>query len=284
MPRVRYARPSSVEEVHELLRESGERARVFAGSTDLLTRQRGQYRDDEVLIDLKHVPGLREIEWTADGDLVIGAAVTMWQIYNDPKVVEAFPGLATAAENVGSLQIRCRATVGGNLCNASPCMDMAPPLLALGASLRIQGPSGERIQPLESFFLGVRVVNLQKDEFATAIVIPASSKRRRSAFDKIKRVRGHDLALVNAGGSFDPEGGVLRIAIGSCGITPVLSTPIEGIDPEQADPTEIGEKLAASTLEAICPIDDVRASAEYRRDMTALLCRRLAAQLLAPAE
>ncbi len=116
----------------------------------------------------------------------------------------------------------------------------------------------------------------------TAIIVPRSAAGTRSAFEKVKRVWGHDLALVNAAGAFDPSTHTIRVAIGSCGVTPILLPPLTGIDPGRSDGHETGRLLAESAIRTICPIDDVRASAEYRRDMAALLCRRLAAVLLAP--
>jgi carbon-monoxide dehydrogenase medium subunit len=242
---------------------------------------RAGFARPELVVDIKGIPGIDEISWSPSGDLVLGAAVPVRRIAADPRIRQLFPALAEGTLAIGSPQIRCRATVGGNLANASPCMDTAPPLLLLGARLRIAGPHGAREIPLEGFFAGVKKTVLAEGEIVTAIVVPAPSPDSSNAFDKIKRVFGHDLALVNAAALFDRRTRRLRGAIGSCGTTPVLLPEIE--IPGSAGAREAGELLAARALGTICPIDDVRASAEYRRDMAALLCRRLAGRLVGEA-
>jgi len=277
---MRYEKPASVAQACALLRDTKERAVVLAGGTDLLIKLRSRELSPALVVDLKGIAELAELRLGADGELRIGATVTMRKIYEDPRIIEQYPGLAEGALAVGSLQVRNRATVVGNLCNASPCMDTAPALLLLGARLRVVSHKGEREIPLEQFFLGVKKTQLAPGEICTAVIVPAAARRIRTAFDKIKRVRGHDLALVNAAAAYDPDARTLSAAVGSCGITVLSTRPIEGVTPGEGA-EEIGRQLAAAALEVVRPIDDVRASAEYRRDMTALLCRRLTARLLA---
>jgi CO/xanthine dehydrogenase Mo-binding subunit/CO/xanthine dehydrogenase FAD-binding subunit/aerobic-type carbon monoxide dehydrogenase small subunit (CoxS/CutS family) len=280
MSSFRYERPATLAEATALLAACGGRAKVLAGGTDLLVALRSGETRPELVLDIKGLPGLADLGWTAEGDLVLGACVPVQRIADDPRIREVFPALAEGAGAIGSLQIRSRATVGGNLANASPCMDTAPPLLVLGALVRVAGPGGVREIPLAQFFRGVKTTALAPDEIVTAVVVPRPVAGIRSAFDKIKRVAGQDLALVNAAAVFDPAAHTVRVAIGSCGVTPVMPPPLSGVDPAAADPAAVGGRLAALALEVICPIDDVRSSAEYRRDMAALLCRRLAARLL----
>lgn len=275
----RYERPESVARAAALLAEAPGRARVLAGGTDLMIALRSGSAAPELVVDIKRVPGLGDITWTPEGDLVLGACVRVERIAEEARIREALPALAEGAGAIGSLQIRSRATVGGNLANASPCMDTAPPLLVLGARLRAAGARGEREIALSEFFRGVKQTALATDELVTAVVVPRQATALRSAFDKIKRVHGHDLALVNAAAAYDPAARTLRAAIGSCGTTPVLTPPLTGVD-AGADADAAGRRLADLALAHVCPIDDVRASAEYRRDMTALLCRRLVARLL----
>jgi carbon-monoxide dehydrogenase medium subunit len=279
MSSFRYERPASIAQATALLVEAHGRARVLAGGTDLMVALRSGAARPELVVDVKHIPGLTDIGWSAGGDLELGACVFVQRIAEDARIREVFPALAEAAEAIGSLQIRSRATVGGNVANASPCMDTAPALLVLGGRLRVAGPKGEREIPLAGFFRGVRQTALASDEVVTTVLVPKPSPGSRSAFDKIKRVFGHDLALVNAAASFDAAARTVRVAIGSCGITPLLTPALTGVDPA-GDAGDLGRRLGQMALELICPIDDVRASAEYRRDMTAALCRRLAARLL----
>jgi len=276
----RYERPETVAAACALLAERPGKAVVLAGGTDLQIKMRSGDLQPALIVDIKHIPELAKIAWSKDGELTIGSAVTMRQLYEDEKIAATYPVLAQGAEAVGSLQVRCRATVGGNLCNASPCMDTAPGLLLLGARLRVASARGEREIPLEQFFAGVKKTNLAPGELCTAIVVPAAAQRLKTAFDKIKRVRGHDLALVNAGAAFDPEQKTLRAAIGSAAPTPVMTASLKNVSAKAADLDDVAKRLAALAVEAIRPIDDVRASAEYRRDMAALLCRRLVHQLL----
>jgi CO/xanthine dehydrogenase FAD-binding subunit len=276
----RYERPTTASEAAELLASAGPRARVLAGGTDLMVALRAGAICPDVIVDIKRIAGIDEIAWNEEGELVIGAAVTMRRLAEDTRIREAFPALAEGADAVGSLQVRCRATLGGNLANASPCMDTAPPLLVYGARVCLQAPESEREIPLSELFLGVKRTLIQPDELLSAVVVPTHHHSVSSGFDKIKRVFGHDLALVNAAAAYSPAHGALRAAVGSCGITPILLPVLEDVAPG-ADLGSTGERLAALALDHIAPIDDVRSSAEYRRDMTALLCRRLAARVLA---
>jgi CO/xanthine dehydrogenase FAD-binding subunit len=279
MSSFRYERPTSVGQATALLEESAGRARILAGGTDLMVALRAGTARPDLVVDVKRIPGITDITWTKDGELVLGAAVQVQRIADEPRIRETFPALAEGAETIGSVQIRSRATVGGNLANASPCMDTAPPMLVLGARLRLAGPRGEREVPLGEFFVGVKKTSLAPAEMLTAVIVPRPVPGSVNGFDKIKRVYGHDLALVNAAAVFDPATGTLRAAIGSCGITPMLSKPLTGIT-AASDPEDVGRRLGALALEFICPITDVRASAEYRSDMAATLCLRLVRRLM----
>jgi aerobic carbon-monoxide dehydrogenase medium subunit len=274
----RYERPGTVAEATALLAGAGGGARILAGGTDLMIALRGGPQPT-VLVDVKRIPELGRIAWTSAGDLEIGAAVRVQDVADDARVRSTFTALSEGAGEIGSLQIRYRATVAGNLANASPCMDTAPPLLVLDGRLRVTGPRGTREAPLADFFLGVKRTALAADELVTAVIVPKPAAGVSSAFDKVKRSYGHDLAIVNAAAAWDPAAGTLRVAIGSCAVRPALVPALAGVTPK-SDAGEVGERLAALAGEHIQPIDDVRASAEYRREMTGLLCRRLARRLL----
>jgi carbon-monoxide dehydrogenase medium subunit len=274
----RYERPGTVTEATALLAGAGGGARILAGGTDLMIALRGGPQPT-VLVDIKRIPELGTVRWTPAGDLEIGACVRVQDVAEDARIREVFTALAEGAEAIGSLQIRWRATVAGNLSNASPCMDTAPPLLVLNGRLRVVGPQGTREAPLADFFLGVKQTALAPGELVTAVIVPKPAAGLSSAFDKIKRSYGHDLAIVNSAAAWDPAAGTLRVAIGSCAVRPALVPALTGVGPK-SDSKDVGERLAALAQEHIQPIDDVRASAEYRREMTALLCRRLARRLL----
>jgi carbon-monoxide dehydrogenase medium subunit len=275
----RYECPTSVSDACVLLSEAPERTALLTGGTDMAVYLRAG-RDVDLMVDLKRIPELHTLELTADGGLIIGACVTLREICESAPARERFPALVEAAEVVGSYQIRCRATIPGNLCNASPCADTTPPLLALGARIRIADPSGEREEPLDGFITHVKQTKLKPNEVVTAVVVPPPPPGSRNAFMRIQRLRGHDLALVNAAATFNPETRAFTLAVGAVAPTPLLIPDLDDVCPPGATPDEVGERLSERTLPHISPIDDVRASAEYRRDMTALLCRRLARRLM----
>jgi len=281
MKDMRYERPTSIAEACELL-STEPHAVVLAGGTDLVVEMRGGRRID-CLIDIKRIHELNDMGFSRDNDLKIGACVVLQRLADDPNIRKYFPGLAKAAGMVGSYQIRNRATVGGNLSNASPCADTAPPLLVSGARITIASTKKTRDLDLHDFFSGVKETVLQQGELVKSIVIPSSSRSLRTAFFKIQRIRGHDLALLSLAGAYSPEKGEFRIAVGSAAPTPVLTPPITDISPTGTI-DEVGNGLAERVLPFISPIDDVRASARYRREMTKVLCKRLAGALLEPKE
>ncbi len=282
----RYETPGSVAEACALLAGESGRTAVLGGGTDLVVDVR-LGREIDLLVDIKRIPELNEIRALPGGGFEIGACVTMQQVAEDTRLRKRYPALCQAAAQVGSMQVRNRATLVGNLANASPCADSAPVLLVLGAGVRIaDAKGGAREIPARDFICGVKKTVLKKGEIATGVVILPTPAGLRTAFQKLQRIRGHDLALLNAAGAFDPASGEIRVAIGSAAPTPILVPGLEGVCPPGANglkADDVAERVAARALAAIRPISDVRASAEYRREMTAVLCRRLIRILLAEA-
>jgi carbon-monoxide dehydrogenase medium subunit len=259
-----YARPSSLGEAIGLLAEDPTDARVLAGGTDLIIRLRdGTYRPS-LVVDIKGVaelgPGIVE----ADDTLVIGAGTVMTDLIAHPVVRERFPALSDAARVVGSVQIRNRATLAGNLCNASPAADTAPPLLVYGARLRIVWADGEREVALDDFFVRSGVTQLAPGELVRSIVLPLPVTRVGSAFARRTRRRGHDLASVTLAATVD-EAGTVRIAFGSLGPRPLVVT---GRD-------DAGDALVERALALATPSPtSMRAGPEYRLAMLRLLAGR----------
>ena len=275
-----YVRATSVRHIADLLTSHGPRPQILAGGTDLLVDLRNGRRTPvpERLIDIKAVPDLQQIDIDEhSGTATIGAAVSLNRIVEHPWIRRHARGLAVAAASVGTYQIRNRATLIGNLCNASPAADAAPVLLALDASVRVVERSGARSIPLRDFFLGVRKTALTENAFATAVTIHVPSGAR-TAFLKQQRVRGHDLAIVNAGGAVFRGSNKIVLAIGSCAPKPVL---LEPISTDNTDPKELVRHFCRASDRILCPIDDVRASAAYRRSILPVLIERLVVQLLA---
>lgn len=269
-----YARPASLAEAVALLAEHGPDARVLAGGTDLAIRLRDGSVRPSLVVDLKRIAELDPAIREADGRLVIPATAVMTDIASDARVRRRFRALAEAAEVVGSVQIRNRATLAGNVCNASPAADTAPSLLVYGAEVVAAGSGGERRIPIDGFFVRSGVTTLLPGELVTAVELPLPPGPLGATHVRRTRRRGHDLASVTLACSVD-EAGVTRLAYGSVGPRPVLTVDGSGVlaDPAAADDakTAILERLLA---DASPSPRSMRASPDYRLAMLRVLARR----------
>jgi carbon-monoxide dehydrogenase medium subunit len=272
-----YARPTTVAEAVALLVAHGPAARVLAGGTDLVIRLRDGTASAEVVVDVKRIPELRPSIERVDGHLRIGANTVMTNVMADPLIRRHFPALVDAASVVGSVQIRNRATLAGNLCNASPAADTAPPLLVYGAILETVGPDGLRRVPLDELFVRSGVTTLLPGELVTAIELPLPVGRTGSAHVRRTRRRGHDLASVTLACLVD-EAGTSRIAYGSVGPRPILVSDPDGILADRAaDPAARAAVLERLLAGATPSPRSMRASPEYRLAMLRVLGSRAVA-------
>lgn len=268
-----YEKPGSTAAIVARLAEAGGTARLLAGGTDLIGQIRSRLVKPAVVIDLKGAEGLGQLEASQDG-LKIGAAVILNRLLEDPAVSEGrYRALSQAISELASYNIRNRATMVGNVTNASPCADSVPPLVVLEAQAEIEGPGGQRELPVLELICGVRETRLGPGELVTRIRVPAPPPGTWSGFLKRKRVRGHDLALANVALLRDPERKRLRLSVGSCNPVPVL------LDLDEMFARPEVEQVVSLALENVRPIDDVRASIEYRREMVAVMVRRLFAEM-----
>jgi carbon-monoxide dehydrogenase medium subunit len=268
-----YEKPGSTAGIVARLVEAGGTARLLAGGTDLIGQIRSRLLKPAVVIDVKGAAELGRLEASQDG-LRIGAAVILNRLLEEPAVVEGpYRALTGAVAELASYNIRNRATLVGNVTNASPCADSVPPLCVLEARAELEGPGGKRELPVLELICGVRETRLAPGELVTGIRVPAPAPGTWSGFLKRKRVRGHDLAIANVALLRDPERKRLRLSVGSCSPVPVLLE----LDEMFARPDV--ESAVALALEKVRPIDDVRASIEYRRAMVAMMVRRLFAEL-----
>jgi CO/xanthine dehydrogenase FAD-binding subunit len=271
-----YIVPTSLEEASRLLLEGDGSVRCLQGGTDLLIRIRGGFVQPERVLDLKVLPGMREIRSSPDGWLVIGAACTMNQVGLHPLVCERYDVLAQGANSVASYQLRNRATIGGNCCNASPAADTAPALLCLEAVAEVFGPEGARRIPIDEFFTGPGRAAIHKGEFLTGIHLPPhSGARSTGAYNKLGRTKLGDIAVVSVAvnclaGRDEP---VWRIAIGAAGPTPLRALQAEEALAQDASADGVA-RAAQLAAEAARPIDDIRGSAAYRKAMVRVLARR----------
>ncbi len=269
-----YERPATVADAVALLRTHGPDARILAGGTDLIIRLRDGSLRPAVVVDVKRIaelrPGIRE----HDGRLSIAATTVMTDIAADPRIQGPFRALAEAAAVVGSVQIRNRATLAGNLCNASPAADTAPALLAFGAEVVAVGPDGIRRIPLDGFFVRSGVTTLRPGELVTAVELPLPAGPLGSAHVRRTRRRGHDLASVTLAVAVDPSG-FTRLAYGSVGPRPVLFTDDSGILADPSAPAEARAALLDRVFEAATPSPtSMRASPDYRLAMLRVLGMR----------
>jgi CO/xanthine dehydrogenase FAD-binding subunit len=284
----RYERPSSLAEAVALLSEHGPDARLLAGGTDLLIRLRDGSLRPTVVIDTKAIAELdRDVRELPAGGLRIGALTTMTTIAADPRVRRRHQALAEAAAVVGSVQIRNRATLAGNLCNASPAADTAPALLVDEAVVEVHGPAGRRRLAVDDLFVRSGLTTLGRGELVTAIELPPPAARRATVHLRRTRRRGHDLASVTLACAISSDG-LTRLAYGSVGPRPVVRVDRSGrlADPAatEADRLAVLDVLLAGASPSP---RSLRAGPEYRLAMLRLLGWRavgIALDRLAAAE
>jgi CO/xanthine dehydrogenase FAD-binding subunit len=256
LPGFDYVRPGSLDEAVALLQEHRDEARLMMGGTDLLPGLRNGLFRPKVVVDVKHLPGMRDIEFDEQAGLTLGAAVTMNQLATHPVVLSQYPLLAEAASTVASYQIRNRATLGGNLCNASPCADTAPATLLLGPGQTL----------------------IQSGELMRAIHFPPLQATAAACYHKLGRCKSGDLSLVGVAVLGFPDGTAsgygFRVGLGSVAPTPIRVTAAEEFlsanPPGEAAFAQAAEKAMA----AASPITDVRGTAEYQTAMVRALTLR----------
>ena len=270
-----YKRIRSIEEGCLCLAEAAGKGAVLAGGTDLLVEIRNGLKSPDILIDCKGLDPLKAFHVDQSGSS-IGASVPLNRLIEHRSFHTIYPALADALISIGTYQLRNRATLAGNICNASPAADSAPILLVLDAVVDVIGIEGARTIPIRDFFSGVKRTTLKPDEIVTGIRLPERSDLR-TAFKKQQRLRGHDLAIINVAGAYSPAEQTLRLAIGSCAPTPVLLDPIE-VDSKDAD--AFTGHVIEIVRSSVSPISDVRASAEYRNAVLPVLVERILHELL----
>jgi carbon-monoxide dehydrogenase medium subunit len=264
---IKYFKPRTLEEAIELLTKV-RNSRVLAGGTDLLVDLKTGRVSAEALVDVGAIRELRGIEDLGDR-IRIGAATKLQELAESDVIARELPLLRKAVESMGSWQIRNLATVGGNLCNASPAADTAPPLLAYEAELIIVGPRGTRVVPVTKFFTSYRMVALEEGEILKEIVVRKSTWSGWS-YIKLGRRSGFTLSIVSVAVLASTRGEILedvRIALGSVAPTPIRAYKAEEYLRGRKVSLEVLKRAAEIAKEEVSPIDDVRASAWYRREM-----------------
>jgi CO/xanthine dehydrogenase FAD-binding subunit len=284
LPRFEYVQPKSIDEALSLLAQHKGKARPIAGGTDLLPKmKRREIKAPEYVIDLKALPNLDYITYDDKKGLSIGALATIHAIETSPVIQGRFGILAEAAATMAAPQVRNRGTVAGNICNAVPSADSAPPLLTLEAKLKLISHKGERIINIEDFFTGPNETVLTDEELLAEIRIPPLPSSSRGIYLKLSPKRSMDLAVVGVAAVVTREDGLckdIRIALGAVAPTPIRARRAEDILGGQRFSDELIERTAQTAAEESRPIDDHRASAGYRRGMVQTLVRRAINQSL----
>lgn len=282
LPKFDYILPKTLEEALKYLNKYKEGARILAGGTDLIPQlKKRELKAPEYLIDLKGIRELNKISYGREG-LKIGALVTMNAIAESPVVRDKYPILVQAASGMASPQVRNRGTFVGNICNAVPSADSAPALLALQASVKIRNVRSEKIIPLEDFFTGPRKTLLKPNELVLEIIVPKPAKETKGVYLKLSPRHSMDLAVVGVAAVGTFKNNVckdLKLALGAVAPTPIRVPLVEqSLLNKHVTPGLINE--AAKMASTQCsPIDDHRASREYRCDMVYALTRRALRQI-----
>lgn len=284
-----YVRPTTVDEAVSILARHGDQARVLSGGTDLIVALRESRRQVQVVVDIKALAETAELAYSPQAGLRLGAAVPCYRIYGDTAVAAAYPGLIDAARLIGGIQIQGRASIGGNICNASPAADSAPALIVHAATCIIAGPHGRREVAAEDFFAGPGRTVLQPGEFLVSILLPAPEPGFGAAYLRFTPRNEMDIAVVGAGASvvLDETRRTIRsarVALGAVAPTPLLVAAAgDALAGLPADDAAV-ERAAALAQEAARPITDMRGTAEFRKHLSAVLTRRALRAAIARAQ
>lgn len=267
-----YHVPHDIQEALELLSRYGDSCKLIAGGTDLIPKLKAGVAKFDHMISLKSIPTLQAVSFDPASGLTIGGCANLRDVENDPDVLKYYPALAAGIHSMANTQIRNRGTVVGNICNAVPSADTAPALLVYGAQVKIQSAAGQRIVPIEEFFTGVCRTVLASDELVTEIFLPLPADGAFSVYYKYAVRKALDLAMIGVAAYVVVDGHKVvtdvKLALGAVATTPKRARKTE----EMILGKELTEELilaAAETAsqEDCAPISDIRATAEYRREM-----------------
>lgn len=277
LPKFEYLSPKTLEEALQLLAERGEGTHLLAGGTDLLVKMAHGHLKPRAVIALKQIDALGGIRVDPAEGLFIGATALLDEVASHPDVLAHYPGVAYAARQTANVQIRNMGTVAGNLCNAAPSADNAPVLTAMGGEAVIAGPGGERRVPLDRFFRGPGATAVEPGEILTAIHVPPPPKGSGTSYQHISPRGRVDIAAVCVGAMVEMEGAVCRearIVLGAVAPVPLRAEKTEAMVKGKEPTPDLLERAGAQASEEARPISDMRASADYRKRMTAVLTRR----------
>jgi CO/xanthine dehydrogenase FAD-binding subunit len=283
MADLKYEAPNSLQAAVALLAGASGPARVLAGGTDVIVQMETDLIEPQLLVDIKKIPEVRQIT-AEDGGFRIGAAVPGMEIMNHAALCKAWPGVVDSVKLIGSIQVRGRASIGGNLCNASPAADSVPALIAAGAIARIIGPNGIREVPVEDIPVGPGKTSLAKGEIIVSFFLPPRPPHSGDAYQRFTPRTEMDIAVVGVGISLTlVDAGTCtaaRVALGAVAPTALLVTEAaDALVGTRVDDAAL-QRLAKAASAACRPIDDKRGTKEYRIKVAGVLAKRTAEQAL----
>jgi CO/xanthine dehydrogenase FAD-binding subunit len=281
-----YLKPTSLAKALELLSDLGPRAKVMAGGTDLMIQWKRKLLSPEYIISLRNVPELSSL--SMDGELVVGSAVTHRTLELSTGIRDSFPVISDAVGNLGSVQVRNSATIGGNICNAAPSADTAPPLLVLDSVVRIQSADSRREVGISDFFKGPGRTVLNPNEMVTRFTIPLPLPNTGMAYWKHTRRKAMDLPILGVAVLISLESDLRTCKKARIGLGVAAPTPMRALDAEKfLEGKELDEKVFAEAGKIASvkasPRTTIRGSEWYRRDMIGVLVKRTGLICLARA-
>ena len=279
LPEFDYIKPASLDEASRFLAQHPAEARPLLGGTDCFVRMRDGFWTPKFLVDVKHLDGMDRIEFDPTQGLTIGAAVNMNRVIASPEINKHYPLLAEAAHTVASYQLRTRATIVGNICNASPAGDTTGACIVLGAKLHVFNAKGQRTEWLHSFFTGPGKTVLHPGDIVTAISFPMPPSSCSGRYLKLGRNKVGDLAIVGVTALGYPDASVpsgfrFKIALASVAPVPLVPAKAEALLAEKEINEATIAEAAKLAMDACTPIDDVRGGARYRKYMVRNMTRQ----------
>jgi len=282
MPDLHYEAPETLADAVKRLAAAGETARVMAGGTDVIVQMETDLIEPELLIDLKRIPALNQVS-AEKGGFRIGAAVSGMDMIDNPALCAAWPGIIDGVKLIGSIQVKGRATMAGNLCNASPGADSVPPLVTAGAVAHVVGPKGTRDVPVEQIPVGPGKTSLAKGEIIESFFLPARPDHSGDAYMRFTPRTEMDIAVVGVGVNLTLDGDTIsaaRVAIGAVAPTVLLVRECaDALVGTRLDDAAL-DKMATAAAAACRPIDDKRGTREFRKKIVGVLAKRVAEMAL----
>ncbi len=288
LPRFDHLEPETIDEACSLLSKYKGKAKVIAGGTDLLISMKKRQISPQYVVNIKSIPDLDYIRYNQESGLKIGALATHQSIASSPIIKDKFGLLAIACNKIGTPQVRNMGTVGGNICMAAPSADTAPPLIALGARVKLVSSRGERIVALEEFLTGPGDTVLEADETLTEIQVPSLAPHAGGVYLRLSQRSTVDIAAVGVAASItlgeDEICSDAKIVLGAVAPTPIRAKRAEDAIKGKKIEDDLLEETARLASEEARPISDVRSSANYRKEMVRVLTKRAIMQALEQAK